>query len=52
MSAPKYKAQKDLNHKTIMDGLLQIGFLVEDTSKMGDNFPDLVIKHPAKKDGF
>jgi hypothetical protein len=45
---PKYAAKKDLNHSEIYRGLVQLGFLVEDTSKMGDAFPDLVIKHPAR----
>lgn len=45
---PKYAAKKDSNHNEIQDGLEQIGFLVKDTSKLGDDFPDLVVKHPAK----
>lgn len=46
-SMPKYRTQKDLNHNDIKRGLEQVGFLVEDTSKLG-GFVDLVVKHPAR----
>lgn len=44
---PKYRTQKDLNHNDIKNGLEQMGFLVEDTSRLG-GFVDLVVKHPAR----
>lgn len=44
---PKYRTRKDLNHKEIKNGLEQLGFLVEDTSRLG-GFVDLVVKHPAR----
>ena len=41
---PKYAKRVDGNHDQIRDTLRSIpGFVVEDTSKMGDGFPDLVV---------
>lgn len=41
-----YAKRKDTTHKGIADGLKAAGFSVADTSRLGDDFPDLVIgKH-------
>lgn len=41
-----YARRKDTSHKAIAQGLVQAGFSVADTSRLGDDFPDLVIgKH-------
>lgn len=41
-----YARRKDNSHRDIAKGLLAAGFSVADTSRLGDNFPDLVIgKH-------
>lgn len=49
---PKYAKQVDRNHGPIRDGLRQLGFTVEDTSKIGQGFSDLVVKHPNKPGFF
>src|SRR5277367_1779713 len=36
-------ARVDDTHKSIRDGLRRCGFSVMDTSRLGDDFPDLVI---------
>lgn len=38
-----YARKKDTTHKAIADGLKACGFSVADTSRLGDDFPDLVI---------
>jgi Holliday junction resolvase len=41
-----YARRKDNSHKLIAQGLLAAGFSVADTSRLGDDFPDMVIgKH-------
>lgn len=41
---PKYANKVDLNHSPIRDRLKQIpGFEVKDTSKVGEDFPDLIV---------
>lgn len=41
-----YARRKDNTHKAIAEGLEAAGFSVADTSRLGDDFPDLVIgKH-------
>lgn len=41
-----YARRKDTSHNAIAKGLVQAGFSVADTSRLGDDFPDLVIgKH-------
>lgn len=41
-----YARRKDNSHKAIAEGLKKVGFSVADTSRLGDDFPDLVIgKH-------
>lgn len=39
----RYAAKKDTSHKSIAGGLKKAGFSVADTSRLGDDFPDLVI---------
>lgn len=43
----RHASRPDSNHKAILEGLEQIGFLVIDTSKLG-GFVDAVVKHPAR----
>lgn len=38
-----YARRKDTSHKAIAKGLIAHGFSVADTSRLGDDFPDLVI---------
>lgn len=41
-----YARRKDNTHKAIAEGCKAAGFSVADTSRLGDDFPDLVIgKH-------
>lgn len=41
-----YARRKDTTHRAIAQGLEAAGFSVADTSRLGDDFPDLVIgKH-------
>lgn len=41
-----YARRTDSTHATIRDELRQMGFSVADTSRLGENFPDLVVgKH-------
>lgn len=49
---PKYAKQVDRNHEAIRDGLRQLGFIVEDCSRVGNGFSDLVVKHPNKTGFF
>lgn len=46
-----YAKRIDANHGIIRDGLRALGFVVEDCSKVGNGFSDLVVRHPSK-DGF
>lgn len=38
-----YARRKDISHRDIAKGLLKAGFSVFDTSKIGGDFPDMVI---------
>ena len=38
-----YAKQVDKNHGDIRDGLRELGFQVEDTSRVGKGFPDLMV---------
>jgi hypothetical protein len=39
----RYANRRDSTHKAIAEGLLKAGFSVVDTSRVGDDFPDLII---------
>lgn len=39
----RQRAKVDRNHGAIRDSLRELGFKVEDTSKVGRDFPDLII---------
>jgi hypothetical protein len=42
----RYANRRDISHKPIAKGLLAAGFSVWDTSRLGGDFPDLIIgKH-------
>jgi hypothetical protein len=41
-------ARTDGNHAHIVDGLRKVGAHVEDTSGVGDGFPDLVVGYRGK----
>ena len=42
----RFASRRDSSHQPIMRDLLAMGFTVADTSRCGDDFPDLVIgKH-------
>jgi hypothetical protein len=39
------KARTDKGHKAIVQALRQVGCKVSDTSRVGQGFPDLVVRH-------
>ena len=58
----RYAHRVDTTHATIRDGMRQLGASVEDTSAVGNDFPDLIVgwmdrtvlvecKTPTRKDG-
>lgn len=58
----RYARRVDTTHAPIRDALLGCGWSVHDTSRLGDDFPDLVVgaagrtilvecKTPSRKDG-
>lgn len=44
----RHAKRVDGNHGEIRDGLRKLGYLVRDTSKMGQGFPDLLVKVGCK----
>lgn len=47
MPGRQYAKRVDTNHGDIRDSLRLLGFQVQDTSRLGAGFPDLVVYHPA-----
>lgn len=43
MAGPRYKANRDDNHKDVTQALEKIGCTVHDASVVGGSFPDLVV---------
>ena len=47
----RMKARTDAGHRAIVQALRQVGCKVSDTSRVGQGFPDLVVRAPMFYDG-
>jgi len=43
---PRYAAQRDANQSEITKDLEKLGYSVQDLSKVGDDFPDIIVGFP------